>query len=707
MSPSSRTGNSEVPDIDELTPDTDVNDPDLYINRELSWLEFNQRVMAEAFDDRNPLLERVRFLSITAHNLDEFFMVRVSGLKQQVAAGVNTTTPDGMSAAEQLAYIDTRCRQMLDDSAKCFDDVLKPLLERERLAVRNWAELSDHDRAHLSDYFREIIYPVLTPLAVDPAHPFPYISNLSLSLAVTVRDPENFDDLFARVKVPNLLPRFVRLPASDETVPLEQLIAAHLEMLFPGMEIVEHHAFRVVRDADFEIEEDEAEDLLLEIEAGVRSRRFRSVVRLSVSPGMPTRIRELLMRELEVTPKDVFEVRGLLGHADLGDLLEVDRPDLVFPPWTPQPAPELVDSDGEPVDFFALMRNKDILLHHPYESFDSSVEQFIMQAVDDPNVLAIKSTLYRTTSESRLMRGLVRAAEAGKQIVAVVEIKARFDEERNIHWARQLEASGAHVAYGLVGLKTHCKAILVVRQEGDHIQRYVHIGTGNYNSTTARLYEDLGLLSTNPQLGADLTDLFNFLTGYSRQRKFRKIVAAPYSLRDGLTSRIDREIQHAKEGAEARIRIKDNSLLDAEMIAKMYEASQAGVRVDLVIRGICSIRPGVPKISENVTVRSIIGRFLEHSRIYAFDNNGKPEYLIGSADLMPRNLDRRVEVLAPVMDPELQDRLDAILERDLHDVRQGWILHSDGSWTRAIDSKEPGSQQLFMQEAIEASQRDD
>ncbi len=697
-----RTGNPTVTDVAEISPDVDLGDPDLYINRELSWLEFNERVLDEAYDARNPLLERLRFLSICANNLDEFFMVRVSGLRQQVAAGVKSQTPDGMTPREQLEAIDLRCRKMLVDMNTCFSESLEPLLDAEGLGFRGWSDLKDDERAYMSEYFREHIFPVLTPLAVDPAHPFPYISNLSLSLAVMVRDPESGEELFARVKVPSLLTRFVGLPGTDEVVPLEQLVAAHLEMLFPGMEILEHHAFRVIRDADFAIEEDEADDLLEEIEAGVRSRRFSSVVSLSISPGMPRRIRELLARELEVDAGDIYEVPGLLGMADLDDILDIDRPDLFYAPWVPQNVAALTDGEGNPANFFGVLRKRDVLVHHPYDSFSTTVEEFMHQAVHDPQVLAIKTTLYRTSSDSRILRRLIEAAEAGKQVVVVVEIKARFDEERNIRWARRLEAAGAHVVYGIVGLKTHAKTILVVRQEDDGIRRYVHIGTGNYNASTARLYEDLGLFSSRSVLGADLSDLFNFLTGYSRQRKFRRILASPFSLRDGLVSRIDREIEHAQAGRTAHIRLKDNSLLDSRIVQKLYEASRAGVDVDILVRGICSLRPGIPNVSDRIRVRSVIGRFLEHSRIYHFANDGNDEYLIGSADIMPRNLDRRVEALTPVLDPELQLRLDWILTTNLEDTRQGWQLENNGSWTRLADGDEStGTHSTFMRTALE------
>jgi polyphosphate kinase len=683
----------------------DLADPRLYANRELSWLDFNERVLAEAFDERNPLLERVRFLAITANNLDEFFMIRVSGLKQQLRAGVATRAPDGMDAREQLAAIDERHRSMLGELARCANGSLLPALREQGLGVVHWDELDAPARTHLSAWFRERIFPVLTPLAVDPAHPFPFLSNLSLNLAVEIRDPEDPRPRFARVKVPTqLLSRFARLPDRAEVVPLEELVAAHLHMLFPGLEIVGCHAFRVIRDADLDLEEDEAEDLVEELEDSLRQRRFRQVVSLVVSPDMPTALRDLLSTELDLPRKEVIEMPGLLGLAELAHLIEpANRPDLMYPRFVPRPPSRLRAAGGEPVDVFSAIRDGDLLVHLPYDSFADSVEALIRAAVDDPAVLAIKQTLYRTTENSAIMAHLVRAAEAGKQVVVVVEIKARFDEQRNIQWARRLEAAGAHVVYGLLGLKTHAKTLLVVRREGDTIRRYVHVGTGNYNASTAKLYEDLGLLSCRRELGEDVSELFNFMTGYSRQRDFQALCVAPYGLRDALAARIGREIAHARAGRAARIVMKMNSLVDARMIHALYEASQAGVEVDLIVRGICCLKPGLPGVSEHIRVRSLIGRFLEHSRIFYFQNHGRPEYLIGSADLMPRNLDRRVEATVPVVEPALQAELRHILDLCLDDTRQAWAL--DGSrWTRVEPrggDAAPGTQTRLMQEANE------
>jgi polyphosphate kinase len=695
-------------------PAVDLDDPALYTNRELSWLDFNQRVLDEAHDERNPLLERVRFLAIAANNLDEFFMVRIAGLKRQVSVGVTTRTPDGMSPAEQLEAIRPRTRAMIADFARCLEGVLQPQLADEGLGIRDWASLTAEQRDVLRDVFHDQIYPVLTPLAVDPAHPFPYISNLSLNLAVVIRDPLDGRELFARVKVPQaILGRFVTVPGTAQRLPLEQLVAAHLDMLFPGMEIREFHSFRVTRNADIEIEEDEAEDLMDEIESGLRSVRFQQVVRLTVAPSMPQRLRDLLMRELAVDPTDVIEQGGLHGIADIAELAEVpddwrgeDHATLTFPKWTPQTRPSLQESDGVPVDYFALMRDGDFLVHHPYDSFTTSVEAFIAQAVDDPQVLAIKQTLYRTAENSEIMTGLIRAAESGKQVVVVVELKARFDEQRNIRWARRLEASGAHVAYGLVGLKTHCKSVLVVRREADGIRRYVHLGTGNYNASTARVYEDIGLFSCRPELGADLSDLFNLLTGYSRQREFRRLHVAPNGIRSALVHRIRREIDHARAGRPARIVLKMNSLVDAGLIRTLYEASQAGVRIDLIVRGIVCLVPGVPGVSDNIRVRSIIGRFLEHSRVYWFHNDGDDEFLIGSADLMPRNLDRRIESLTPVIPAELRAELREALEIELVDNRQARELGADGRWVRvypAPGEPERATHAIMTATAVERS----
>jgi polyphosphate kinase len=593
---------------------------------------------------------------------------------------------------------------MLADVARCAAELL-PRLGVEGLRIARWSELDESAREALSQLFYAKIFPVLTPLAVDPVHPFPFISSLSLNLAVELRDPDDHELRLARVKVPTqLLSRFVAVPGGGAVLPLEELVAAHLDQLFPGMEIVGCHAFRVLRDADLDLDDDDAEDLVEELENALRERRFRSVVSLVVSPQMPAALRNLLANELDFDAAEVIEQPGLLGQAELGDLLAfLDRPDLRFPPWTPRTPPRLHSSDGEPVDLFAVLRRGDLLVHLPYDSFADSVEALIRAAVDDPAVLAIKQTLYRTTENSAILANLVRAAQAGKQVVVVVEIKARFDEQRNIQWARRLENAGAHVVYGVMGLKTHAKTVLVVRQEGDAIRRYVHIGTGNYNGVTARLYEDLGLLSCAPALGEDVSELFNLMTGYSRQREFELLCVAPYGLRDALLRRIAREIAHARAGKPARMILKMNSLVDAGMIAALYRASQAGVEIDLIVRGICCLKPGVRGVSDRIRVRSLLGRFLEHSRIYHFANDGQPEYLIGSADLMPRNLDRRVEATVPVIAPELQAALAHVLELCLSDSRQAWELNGT-RWTRVepqAEGPEIATHRQLMQEAID------
>jgi polyphosphate kinase len=685
----------------------DLNDPRLLTNRELSWLEFNERVLAEAFDERNPLLERVRFLAIAANNLDEFLMVRVSSVRQKLRAGVATRSPDGLTALEELTAIADRHGRMRADLSRAEQELL-PQLTEEGLGVVSWSDLGEAEKAQLSTRFLQTIFPVLTPLAVDPAHPFPFLSNLSLNLAVELRDPGRRRLRFARVKVPtHLLSRFVPLPDRKEGVPLEQLVAAHLDRLFPGMEIVGCHPFRVIRDTDLELEDEQTEDLVEEIEDALLQRRFRSVVSLAVSRDMPAHLRELLSTELDA--QELIEVPGLLGLAELADLPALKardvRPDLRFPNWIPRTPPALHGVSGAPVDLFAVLRRRDHLVHLPYDSFADSVEALIRAAVEDPAVLAIKQTLYRTSENSAILANLVRAAEAGKQVVVVVELRARFDEERNLQWARRLEDAGAHVVYGVLGLKTHAKTVLIVRQEGDAIRSYVHVGTGNYNGTTARLYEDLGLLSSRPELGDDVSALFNFMTGYSRQRDFQLLCAAPYGLRDAIARRIGREIAHARAGRPARIVMKMNSLVDPSMIRALYEASQAGVEIDLVVRGICCLKPGIPGVSDRIRVRSLIGRFLEHSRIFHFHNDGQPEYLIGSADLMPRNLDRRVEATVPVPDPTLQARLQHILDLCLADRRQAWELRGD-SWTRLLPEGEtdvPSLHERLMQEAIDRS----
>jgi polyphosphate kinase len=664
----------------ESRDESDAPEQVRMLNRELSWLDFNARVLALAEDAERPLLERAKFLAIFATNLDEFVQVRVSGLQEQVAAGIRVKTPDGMDPLQQLRAIGARIDELVTRQAGLFTKEIAPALEDVGIAFSNWEELDDDDREYLVDVFEARVFPVLTPLAVDPAHPFPYISNLSLNLAVVVRDPETREQRFARVKVPPLLPRFIVMPDGERFVSLEQVIAAHLDGLFPGMEIIANHPFRVTRDADFELE-DEDEDLLEAIESVLTLRkRSGHVVRLEVDTHMSEEVLELLCRELELSEHDVNVVDAPLDLSGLWALYALDRPELKDQPWQPQTQPVLTRTDPPP-DLFRVLQAGDVLVHHPYDSFTTSVEAFVDQASRDPSVLAIKQTLYRTAGpEGAIVASLVRAADAGKQVVALVELKARFDEQANVERARELEEAGVHVVYGLVGLKTHTKILLVVRQEHDGIRRYCHIGTGNYNPVTASLYEDIGLLTADPDLGADLTELFNYLTGYSRQGQYRKLLVAPVSLRPGILDRIERE---TALGAQGRIVLKMNSLVDPEIIEALYTASNAGVSIDLIVRGICCLRPGVPEMSANIRVRSIVGRFLEHSRIYTFGADpDTAEYLIGSADLMPRNLDRRVEAVTPVVAPGLRARLAEVLSTNLADDVLAWELRSDGTWEK-------------------------
>jgi polyphosphate kinase len=651
-----------------------------YINRELSWLDYSARVLFEARDARNPLIERVKFVMIFAGMLDEFFQIRVAGLRQQVNTGSASLSPDGRTAAEQLAAARARVLDLVADLGALYVDIRRSLLA-EGIEIVDYAAIPEHHET-LRQRFLDEIYPVLTPLAVDPGHPFPYISTLSLSIAVGLRDPETGETRFARVKVPPILPRFIEIE-SNHFVLIDQIIEANLDVLFTGMDVLDHHLFRVTRNADLSLEEDEADDLLLAIEEELRRRRFGEAVRLEVERSMPPATRQILLRGIGLGEDDCYEIRGMLDLTGLRAIADLDRPDLKSPPWTPVMPPRLVPpDDDEPTDVFAVIRAGDLLVHHPYESFTASVERFIGQAVMDPEVLTIKMTLYRTSGDSPIVRDLIRAAERGKQVVVLVEIKARFDEEANIVWARKLEQAGAHVVYGLVGLKTHSKVALVVRREGSGLRRYVHIGTGNYNPKTARLYTDLGLLSCRPELGADVTDLFNVLTGLSRQREFRRLLVAPHSLRTRFLELVNREIAHAAAGREARIVLKVNAIVDEESIDALYRASQAGVRVDLISRAGSSLLPGVPGVSELISVRSIVGEFLEHSRIFGFANGGQPDWYIGSGDLMDRNLDRRVEAVVPVEDPEARARLAEFIEIMLADDRRSWQLGPDAAWRR-------------------------
>ena len=658
-------------------------DRDHYLNRELSWLAFNRRVLALTQRTDFPLLEKAKFLAIWASNLDEFFQVRVAGLKEQVAHEVTSTPPDGMTPTQQLAEIRREVSLQYEEISKQFLSEVAPALAGEGVVFSDYGTLDPEDKEFLDSQFREMVYPVVTPLAMDPAHPFPYISNLSLNLAIFVRNPETGLTKFARVKVPPILPRFVVLPDGERFVPLEQVIASHLDSLFPGMEVLDHHVFRVTRNADFEIEEDEGGDLLITIESELTRRRFGRVVRLEIHPDMPQEVLDLLMREMGATEDDVYRVEGPFDLAGLWSLYDLDRPELkfeVFPGVTP-PRLSALASDKE--DIFEVITQGDVLAHHPYDSFSATVEAFIERAARDPSVLAIKMTLYRASHDSRIMASLIEAAESGKQVVALVELKARFEEERNIEWAQRLEDAGVHVVYGVVGLKTHTKIALVVRREPVGVVRYAHIGTGNYNENTAKTYEDIGILTADPQIGADLSDLSNYLTGYSRQTAYRKLAVSPGGVRDRITELILDEAARP----DGHITFKMNSLVDPGIIGLLYEASQSGARVDLIVRGICCLRPEVPGLSENIRVRSIVGRYLEHSRIYRIGARGRARhYYIGSADMMPRNLDRRVEALTPVTDADLQFRLDEILDVVLADDQLAWVLGAEGIWSRVASS---------------------
>jgi polyphosphate kinase len=668
-------------------PPVDLDAYELYFNRELSWLQFNDRVLQLAEDESVPLLERVKFCAIYSNNLDEFFMVRVAGLQEYVDAGIDRPREDGRSPAETIAAIGSEVREQTRRQSACLDRVLRPELAEHGIRIQTCHEIDPRYRDELAERFRRQIFPVLTPLAVGLGRPFPYISNLSLSLAVLVRDPQTEQETFARVKVPKeMLPRFVPVGDGRTFVPLEDLIAEHLDTLFPGMEILDVDVFRVTRDADFTID-DEADDLMRAVEQELRRRRFGEVVRVEVGAGMSHRLREPLVRALEIEEGELFEVEGLLDLKDLFGIARVSGfADLRYEPWTPVTQPRLQPDEDEEPDVMSAMRKGDILVHHPYDSFSTSVERLVEQAVADPKVLAIKQTVYRTSDDSPLVPALIRAAERGKQAVCMVELKARFDERANIGWARAMEEAGVHVVYGLPNLKTHAKCILIVRREGDGVRHYVHVGTGNYHPTTARLYTDFGLLTCDEQMGADVADMFNQLTGFARPGAFRRVLVAPAHMRDGILEEIDRTIAARQEGRPARIAMKMNSLVDKRCIRALYRASQAGVDVELNIRGICCLRPGVEGVSERIRVHSVVGRFLEHSRIYAFERGGEETIYIGSADLMPRNLDTRVELLAPVRDEALRAELLDTLERCMADDTNAWTLAADGAWGRRAPS---------------------
>ena len=714
--------------------DRDINltDPQYYLSRELTWLEFNARVLYEAMDERTPLLERLKFMGIFSSNLDEFFMVRIAAIKQQIEAKVTQLTPDGRTPSEQLAVASDRVQQLITRQHQHFETVLRPAMIQQEIYLLDYFDLNQEQCNYLQSYFEEQIFPVLTPLAVDPGHPFPYISNLSLNLAVAIKHPDTGEELFARVKVPQVLPRFIKLPIElqqiDRTHPLqfvrestiteprepaqtwtgislEQLIAHNLESLFPGMNIQDCYTFRVTRNADISVAEDEAEDLLQAIEHGLRKRRKGgSTVRIEVDSTMPNQIRQMLQEELEVTKQDIYEVNGMLGLGDLMSFLVLPVPELKDPPWNPVIPAYLrrMKVTEDSANFFKLIAEKDFLVHHPYQSFSETVERFITCAANDAKVLAIKMTLYRTTGDSHILKALIKAAENGKQVSVLIELKARFDEQNNINLARKLEQAGVHVVYGLVGLKTHTKVVLVVRREDDKIRRYVHIGTGNYNAKTSKLYTDVGIFSCRPELGADLTDLFNYLTGYSQQKSYRKLLVSPVNSRESFDRLIQQEIDHCQAGKTGRIVVKMNALVDPKIIANLYRASQAGVSIDLIIRGMCCLRPGVLGVSENIRVVSIIGRYLEHSRIYYFQNGGNAIVLIGSADWMTRNLDRRVEVITPIEDPDISKDLQEVLGIMLADNRQAWDMQSDGSYKQRcpqIGTDAESTQQILMEMA--------
>ena len=684
----------------------DPTDPRRFLNRELSWLDFNSRVLELAADETVPLLERAKFVAIFNQNLDEFFQVRVAGLADQVAAGVGRTSPDGLTPTEQIRALTVRVRDLVDRAEAIFLAQIVPGLAAKGIVFSSWEELDDDDRKYLVQEFDGRIFPVLTPLAVDPGHPFPYISDLSLNLAVVLRDPSTEERRFARVKVPPVLPRFVVMPDGERFVPLEQVIGAHLDRLFPGMEVVEAIAFRVTRNADLTLAEEEADDLLAAVEMELRRRRFGGAVRLEVDAKASDEVRDLLGRELDLNEDAVHDSIAPLDLGGLWALRDLDRPDLKDDPWSPVTPARLASVEGERVDIFSVIADGDVLVHHPYDSFSTSVEEFVRQASRDPKVLAIKLTLYRTSGDSSIIKSLIRAAEQGKQVAALVELTARFDEAANIGWARALEQAGVHVTYGLVGLKTHTKTALVVRDEGAAVRSYCHIGTGNYNAKTAKLYEDLGVLTADPVVAADLTQLFNYLTGYGRHVQYQRLLVAPYDLRDRLTALIAGEA--AAPAGTGRITMKMNSLVDPQLIDRLYEASQAGVEIDLIVRGICCLRPGVPGLSERIRVRSVIGRYLEHSRIYRFANGsapGEPVVFIGSADLMPRNLDRRIEALVPVTDPSLARRVDELLEVELADDTLAWTLGADGTWTHVPQGRTVDTHLRFQELALARASR--
>lgn len=679
---------------------------DRFLDRELSWLDFNRRVLELAEDESIPLLERVNFLSIFASNLDEFFMVRVASLKRRVATGIAVNSASGLSPIDVLGQIAARTKDLQARHAALFRDKISPELALNGVQLEHWSALSDTERAGLEQYFHDQVFPVLTPLAVDPAHPFPYISGLSLNLAVVLRNPNNRQEHFARVKVPPLLPRFVQVPGShNRFVPLEDVMGAFLSELFPGMEVLQHHTFRVTRNEDLEVDEDEGENLLIQLEKELLRRRFGPPVRLEVAEDIDQQVLNLLQRELDVEASDVYHLAEPLDLKSLTAFAYMPRPELHFEPHQITTNRYLESDPDEAADIFAAIREREILVHHPYESFATSVQAFLEQAAADPQVLAIKQTLYRTSGDSPIVDALIDAAEAGKQVLALVEIKARFDEQNNIAWARKLEAAGVHVVYGIVGLKTHCKLSLVIRQEGDSLRRYCHIGTGNYNPKTARFYEDLGLLTSRPAVGEDLTKLFNQLSGHTQAPQYKSLLVSPNGVREGLTERIRREISHQQAGRQGRIRLKMNSLVDEQIIDELYRASKAGVTVEVLVRGMCALRPGVPGLSDHIKVHSVLGRYLEHSRIVSFDNGGDPDIFIGSADMMHRNLDRRVETLVKITQSDQIRQLHEIFDLGMSESVAVWELKANGAWSRethnVMGEKLSEMQDVLMQRTLE------
>ncbi len=674
----------EQPDAEQDSPAMELDDPSLYFNREVSWMEFNRRVLECAEDEATPLLERTKFCAIYASNLDEFFMVRVAGLWDQVDAGIDARGPDGLSPREQIAQIRDQTLELDDRLHTCFDGSLRPALEEQGIRLISLETATDAEWQEIQARFMDQVFPALTPLVIGLGRPFPYISNLSLSLVVLLRDEDSDQEVLARVKVPKeLLGRFMPIGDSADTfVPLEEVIASNLDALFPGTEVIDYGLFRVTRDADFTVS-DEADDLVRAVENELRRRRFGEVVRLEVADRMSEGLKAMLVEALRLQELEVYDVAGLLDLADLWDIVGVEgHQELRDEPWVPVTQPRLQGEDDEGVDMFAEIRRGDILVHHPYESFSSSVERFVEQAVADPDVLAIKQTVYRTSDDSPLVPALMRAAERGKQAVCMVELKARFDEEANIHWAKSMEEAGVHVVYGIPGLKTHVKAILVARREGERVRHYIHVGTGNYHPKTARLYTDFGLFTADQDIGADVAEMFNILTGYGRPADYRKVLVSPTTMRSGILGEIEATVRAHREGQSARILLKMNSLVDQECIQALYAASQAGVRIDLNVRGICCLRPGVPGVSENIHVVSVVGRFLEHSRVYGFQRDGVWSAYMGSADLMPRNLDSRVELVAPVEDEALRAEVVDVLERSLADNTNSWHLGESGAWVR-------------------------